>query len=164
MSSAEYSILVGLPPMTLFGNFFSSTELKLPSDIMIIRCVSMAEQNEININYLHRLALQESETDTIQKIDSNLYNSISDLIKNLKSEGYDGVKEKINQAMIKMISDTTSVLLKLRLEKATLENSNQSVLLDEEKYILDSKKEMLERKEVILSGILNGKPHCLDDQ
>ena len=124
----------------------------------------MAEQNKININYLHTLALQESETDTIQEIDSNLYNSISDLIKNLKSEDYDGVKEKINQAMIKMISDTTSVLLKLRLEKATLENSNQSVLLDEEKYILDSKKEMLERKEAILSGILNGKPHSLDDQ
>ena len=124
----------------------------------------MAEQNKININYLHTLALQESETDTIQKIDSNLYNSISDLIKNLKGEGYDGVKEKINQAMIKMISDTTSALLKLRLEKATLESSNQSVLLDEEKYILDSKKEMLERKEVTLSGILNGKPHNLDDQ
>lgn len=124
----------------------------------------MAEQNKININYLHTLALQESETDTIQEIDSNLYNSISDLIKNLKSEDYDGVKGKINQAMIKMISDTTSVLLKLRLEKATLENSNQSVLLDEEKYILDSKKEMLERKEVILSGILSGKPHNLDVQ
>ena len=124
----------------------------------------MAEQNKINLNYLHTLALQESETDTIQEIDLNLYNSISGLIKNLKSEDYDDVKEKINQAMIKMISDTTSVLLKLRLEKATLENSNQSVLLDEEKYILDSKKEMLERKEVILSGILNGKPHSLDDQ
>jgi len=150
--------------MTFYGNFFSSTEQKWPRDLRIIRCVSMAEQNKININYLHRLALQESETDTIQKIDSNLYNSISDLIKNLKSEEYDGVKEKINQAMIKMISDTTSALLKLRLEKATLENSNQSVLLDEEKYILDSKKEMLERKDVILSGILNGKPHSLDDQ
>jgi len=124
----------------------------------------MAEQNKININYLNSLALQESETDIIQEIDSNLYNSISDLIKNLKSESYDGVKEKINQAMIKMISDTTSMLLKLRLEKATLENSNQSVLLDEEKYILDSKKEMLERKDVILSGILNGKPHSLDDR
>ena len=124
----------------------------------------MAEQNKININYLYTLTLRESESDTIQEIDSNLYNSISDLIKNLKSEGYDGVEEKINQVMIKMISDTTSVLLKLRLEKATLESSNQSVLLDEEKYILDSKKEMLERKEAILSGILNGKPHSLDDQ
>jgi len=108
--------------------------------------------------------LQESESDTIQEIDSNLYNSISELIKILKSKEYDGIKAKINQAMISMITDTTSALLKLRLEKAILENSNQSVLLNEEKYILDSKKEMLERRETILSGILNGKPHSLDDQ
>ena len=108
--------------------------------------------------------MQESESDTIQEIDSNLYNSISELIKNLKSEEYEGIKAKINQAMISMITDTTSALLKLRLEKAILENSNQSVLLNEEKYILDSKKEMLERRETILSGILNGKPHSLDDQ
>ena len=122
----------------------------------------MSEQSKININYLHTLVLQESESDTMQEIDSNLYNSISELIKNLKSEEYDGVEAKINQAMISMITDTTSALLKLRLEKANLENSNQSVLLNEEKYILDSKKEMLERRETILSGILNGKPHSLD--
>ena len=124
----------------------------------------MSKQNEINIKYLHTLVLLESETDTVQEINSNLYNSISELIKNLKSEEYDGVGAKINQAMLNMITDTTSLLLKLRLEKAILENSNQSVLLDEEKYILDSKKEMLERREAILSGILNGKPHSLDDQ
>jgi DNA replication factor GINS len=122
----------------------------------------MSEQNKININYLHILVLQESESDTIQEIDSNLYNSVSKFIKNLKSEEYDGVEAKINQAMINMITDTTSILLKLRLEKAILENSNQSILLNEEKYILDSKKEMLERKETILSGILDGKPHSLD--
>ena len=122
----------------------------------------MSEQNKINVNYLHSLVLLESETDTVQEIDSNLYNSISELIKSLKSGGYDGVEAKINQAMVNMITDITSALLKLRLEKAILENSNQSGLLGEEKYILDSKKEMLERKEVILSGILNGKPHNLD--
>jgi len=124
----------------------------------------MSEQNKTNINSLNALILQEAETDSIQEIDSDLYNSISKLIKNLKSEEYDGVKAKINQAMIKMVTDTTSALLKLRLEKAVLEKSNQSVLLDEEKYILDSRKEMAERKETILSGILNGKPHSLDNQ
>jgi len=124
----------------------------------------MSEQNKININSLNALILQEAETDSIQEIDSDLYNSISELIKNLKSEEYDGIKTKINQAMIKMVTDTTSALLKLRLEKAVLEKSNQSVLLDEEKYILDSRKEMAERKETILSGILNGKPHSLDNQ
>jgi len=122
----------------------------------------MSEQNKINVNYLHSLVLLESETDTIQEIDSNLYNSISELIKSLKSVGYDGVEAKINQAMVNMITDITSALLKLRLEKAILENSNQTGLLDEEKYILDSKKEMSERRQTILSGILNGKPHNLD--
>ena len=124
----------------------------------------MSEQNKININSLNALILQEAETDSIQEIDSDLYNSISELIKNLKSEEYDGIKAKINQAMIKMVADTASALLKLRLEKAVLEKTNQSVLLDEEKYILDSRKEMAERKETILSGILNGKPHSLDNQ
>ena len=124
----------------------------------------MSDQSKININRLHAIALQEYETDTIQEIDSNIYNSISELIKNLKDEKSDGIKAKINQAMLNMITDTTSALLKLRLEKAILKNSNQSVLLSEEKYILDSKKEMLERRETILSGILNGKPHNLDPQ
>ena len=124
----------------------------------------MSEQNKININSLNAFILQEAETDSIQEIDSDLYNSISELIKSLKSEEYDGIKAKINQVMIKMVTDTTSALLKLRLEKAVLEKSNQSILLDEEKYILDSRKEMAERKETILSGILNGKPHSLDNQ
>ena len=124
----------------------------------------MSEQNEISIKHLHILVLRESETDVIQEINSNLYNAISELIKNLKSEEYDGIKAKINQVMINMVTDTTSALLKLRLEKAIFYNSKQSVLLDEEKYILDSRKEMAERKETILSGILNGKPYSLDNQ
>ncbi len=124
----------------------------------------MSQQNEININYLHRLALQELESDTIQENNSDLYNSISKLLKNLKNEKLDGIEEKLNQVMIDMITETTSTLLKLRLEKATLGNSNTSVLLDEEKYILDSKAEMAERMETILSGILKGEPHNLDTQ
>ena len=124
----------------------------------------MSQQNEININYLHRLALQELENDAIQETNSDLYNSISKLFKNLKDEKLDGIEEKLNQVMIDMITETTSTLLKLRLEKATLGNSNTSVLLDEEKYILDSKAEMAERMETILSGILKGEPHNLDTQ
>ena len=124
----------------------------------------MSQQNEININYLHRLALQELESDAIQETNSDLYNSISKLLKNLKDEKQDGIEGKLNQAMIDMVTDVTSTLLKLRLEKATLGNSNKSVLLDEEKYILDSKAEMVERMETILSGILKGEPHNLDTQ
>ena len=124
----------------------------------------MSQQNEININYLHRLALQELESDAIQETNSDLYNSISKLLKNLKDMKHDGIEKKLNQVMIDMITEMTSALLKLRLEKATLGNSNTSVLLDEEKYILDSKAEMAERMETILSGILKGEPQNLDTQ
>ena len=124
----------------------------------------MSQQNEININHLHRLALQELENDAIQEINSDLYNSISKLLKNLKDEKHDGIEGKLNQAMIDMVTDITSTLLKLRLEKAAVENSNKSVLLDEEKYILDSRAEMVERMETILSGILKGEPHNLGVQ
>ena len=122
----------------------------------------MSQQNEINANYLYRLARQELENDTVQEINSDLYNSISKLLKNLKNDKHDGIEGKINQAMISMITDVTSTLFKLRLEKATSGNSTKSVLLDEEKYILDSRAEMEERRETILSGILKGEPHSLD--
>ena len=82
----------------------------------------------------------------------------------MKDEKNAGIEEKLNQVMIEMITETTSTLLKLRLEKATLGNSNTSVLLDEEKYILDSRAEMAERRETILSGILKGEPHNLHTQ
>ncbi len=155
-SSAEYSVKVGLPPMTLYGNLLSSKEQKYPSHLRIVRYISMSEQNEININYLHSVVLQESESDALQKINSDLYSSISQLIRSLKEKEHDGVEAKIKNALLDLLTGLTSFLLKLRLEKAVLDGSNKSVLLDEEKYILDSHKETTKRKETVLSGILNG--------
>ena len=79
----------------------------------------------------------------------------------MKAEERDGINAKLKNALLDMIIELTSFLLKLRLEKASLNNSNSSVLLDVEKYILDSQKEMEERKEMILSGIMNGKSELL---
>ena len=121
----------------------------------------MSEENKIDIKYLQLLVLHESENDTIQKLDSNLYNSISKYIGILKSEERDGIDAKIKNALLDMITELASFLLKLRLEKASLNNLGSSVLLDVEKYILDSQKEMQERKDMILSGISNGKSELL---
>ena len=122
----------------------------------------MSEQNQINVNSLHSIVLQEYENTSIQKIDSTLYSSVSRLIGNLKSQEYDGHEAKIKTALVDMLTELTSSLLKTRLEKAILNNTDHSALLDEEKYILNSQEEMIERKEVILSGILNGKAKLLE--
>ena len=121
----------------------------------------MSEENKIDIKHLQLLVLQESENDAMQKLDSNLYNSISKYIGILKSEECDGIDAKIKNSLLDMIIELSSFLLKLRLEKASLKDSNSFMLLNVEKYILDSQKEMEERKEAILSGISNGKSELL---
>ncbi len=122
----------------------------------------MSQPNPINIAFLHTFILQESENESIQELDPNFYESLSKYIGDLKNEEYEGVEDKIKNSLLGMVTNIASLLLKLRLEKAISTNSNQSMLLDEEKYILDSQKEMEERKGIILSGILSGKTKLLE--
>ena len=122
----------------------------------------MSQPNPINISFLQTFILRESENEAIQELKPNFYESLSKFIGDLKKEEYDGVEEKIKNTLLNMVTDIASLLLKLRLEKAILVNSNQSMLLDEEKYILDSRNEMEERKSIILSGILSGKTKLLE--
>jgi len=122
----------------------------------------MSQPNPINISFLHTFILQESENEAIQKLDPNFYESLSKYIGDLKNEEYEGVEDKIKNSLLSMVTNIASLLLKLRLEKAISTGSDQSTLLDEEKYILDSQKEMEERKNIILSGILSGKTKLLE--
>jgi len=122
----------------------------------------MSQPSPINITFLQTSILQESENEAIQKLDPNFYESLSKFIGNLKNEEYDGVEDKIKNSLLSMVTNIASLLLKLRLEKAISTGSDQSTLLDEEKYILNSQKEMEERKDIILSGILSGKTKLLE--
>jgi len=122
----------------------------------------MSQPNPINISFLHTFILQESENEAIQKLDPNFYESLSKYIGDLKNEEREGAEDKIKNSLLSMVTNIASLLLKLRLEKAISTGSDQSTLLDEEKYILDSQKEMEERKDIILSGILSGKTNLLE--
>jgi len=122
----------------------------------------MSQPSPINITFLHAFILRESENEAIQDLDPNFYESLSKFIGNLKNEEYDGIEDKIKNSLLSTVTNIASLLLKLRLEKAILTGSDQSMLLDEEKYILDSQKEIEERKGIILSGILNGKTKLLE--
>ncbi len=123
----------------------------------------MSDSKKINANSLYIILLRETENDTVQEISSDLYTSISDVVGQLKSEGYDGVEAKVKAALVNMITDMTSLLLKFRLAKVIESNrADYTNLLDEEKFILDANVEMDERREMILSSILNGKSKLLE--
>ena len=122
----------------------------------------MSSLTKIDTNLLYTILKNEFEDNSIQKIDSNFYQKTAEFIGNLKNQEYDGVEAKIKNALVEMITEMTSLFLKIRLEKAVLDDSNKSSLLAEEKYILDSQKEMEERRETILSKILSGKSKFLE--
>ena len=122
----------------------------------------MSSLTKIDTNFLYTVLKNEFEDNTIQKVDSNFYQKTAEFIGNLKNQEYDGVEAKIKNAMVEMATEMASLFLKIRLEKAILDGSNKPHLLAEEKYILDSQKEMEERKETILSRILNGKSKLLE--
>ena len=122
----------------------------------------MSSLTKIDANLLYTVLKNEFEDNSIQKIDSNFYQKTAEFIGNLKNQEYDGVEAKIKNAMVEMATERASLFLKIRLEKAILDGSNKPHLLAEEKYILDSQKEMEERKETILSRILNGKSKLLE--
>lgn len=122
----------------------------------------MSESKEIELSYLYSLVLRESESDSLQDLDVSTYESISKFISKLKNSEYDGIEAKTKNSLTKMISEMTSILLNLRLDKAQLMNPGNTTLLDEEKFIMDSREELLERKDIILSGILHGKSKLLE--
>ena len=122
----------------------------------------MSSLTKIDANLLYTVLKNEFEDNSIQKIDSNFYQKTAEFIGNLKNQEYDGIEAKIKNAMVEMATEMVSLFLKIRLEKAVLDDSDKSSLLAEEKYILDSQKEMEERKETILSRILNGKSKLLE--
>src|SRR5579863_6294271 len=97
---------------------------------------------KIDVNSLYAILLREVENDSVQEVDPNLYHNIAEFLGNLKNHDYDGIESKITQSLVKMITEMTSILLKIRIEKATsLDEIDYSNLLDEERFILDRSEE-----------------------
>ena len=62
----------------------------------------MSETKKIDVNLLYAVLVREIENDQVQEIDSGFYTSLSEYLGKLKSEGYDGIENKIKK--IKTIS------------------------------------------------------------
>ena len=123
----------------------------------------MSESNQININSLHHTVLRETENDSILEIDPNFYRNLADFIGNLRKQEFDGVENKIKDTMIEMVTELTSLLIEIRLDKISKSDDFElGYLLDEEKFILDSQEDQKERIEMILSAMINGKSKFLE--
>ena len=67
----------------------------------------MSEAKKIDVNSLYSVLLREVENDSVQELDPELYASISEYVGKLKSEGYDGIENKIKNKIVEMATQVT---------------------------------------------------------
>jgi DNA replication factor GINS len=107
--------------------------------------------------------MQEFQTDSPQELSTDFFRNLSNFIGKLKNEEYDGIEKKTKNQIISTATNLTELLINRRLEKIfTSSKTSYRILTDEEKFIVDSNDEMNERKNMILSGIINGKSKFLE--
>jgi len=121
----------------------------------------LSELESFDLKNLHVIVLQEFHTEEIQELNPDFFRNLSNFIGTLKNEEYDGIENKTKNNMITIATSLTELLINKRLEKMSSESS-YSILTDEEKFVFDSNDEMNERKDMIISGIINGKSKFLE--
>ncbi len=121
----------------------------------------MSTIESLDLKNLHLTTMQEFQTEEIQELNTDFFRNLSNFIGNLKNEEYDGIEKATKNQIIKMATSLTVLLINRRLEKIS-PTSSYSILTDEEKFVIDSNNEMNERKDMIISGIINGKSKFLE--
>ena len=123
----------------------------------------MSTLESLDLKNLHLIVMQEFETDDIQELSTDFFRNLSNFIGKLKNEEYDGIEKQTKNEIISTATSLTELLINKRLEKISkLPTTSYSILSDEEKFVIDSNDEMNERKDMIISGIINGKSKFLE--
>ena len=123
----------------------------------------MSSIQSLDLKNLHVIVMKEFQTDDIQELSTDFFRNLSNFIGKLKNEEYDGIEKKTKNEIISTATKLTELLINKRLEKISmLSKISYSILTDEEKFVIDSNDEMNERKNMIISGIINGKSKFLE--
>ena len=121
----------------------------------------MSTDVSLDLKNLHVTVLREFQTEDVQELNTDFFRNLSRYIGNLKNEEYDGIEKITKNQIISMVTNLTELLINRRLKKIS-PKLTYTALTDEEKFIVDSNNEMNERKDLIISGIINGKTKFLE--
>jgi DNA replication factor GINS len=86
------------------------------------------------------------------------------VLSNLKGQAYEGIEAKIRDNMVEMLSTLSSLMIETRQAKISSgeEPLDYSKLTDEEKYILDGKRELNKRMNEVMAALVKGRPKVLE--
>lgn len=118
---------------------------------------------DLALKDVSRLLKKEIEAPTLQAIERDTFKRIAASLGNLKGQGYEGIEAKVRDRMSELLASSAKLLIEARQAKIRLgEQLDYSKLTDEEKYMLDGKRESESRMDEVMTATVKGRPKVLE--
>jgi DNA replication factor GINS len=122
------------------------------------------DSGSLALKDVYKMLRKEIETPTLQAIELDTFQKIAEALGSLKGQGYEGMEAKVRDKIIEMLATSSRLLIEARQAKLCSgeEPLDYSKLTDEEKYILDGKRESNGRVDKVISATVKGRPKVLE--
>jgi DNA replication factor GINS len=113
---------------------------------------------------VYKMLEKEIETPTLQSIEPDTFQKIAEALGSLKDQPYEGVEAKVRDRMVEMLEISSILMIETRQVKisSSEEILDYSKLTEEEKYILDGKRESNKRVDEVVAALVKGRPKVLE--
>ncbi|HET6779527.1 MAG TPA: hypothetical protein VFH09_00030 [Nitrososphaera sp.] len=122
------------------------------------------DSGSLALKDVYKILIKEIETPTLQAIELDTFQKIAEVLGSLKGQGYEGVEAKIRDKVVEILATSSRLLIETRQAKIYSSNEplDYSKLTDEEKFILDGKRESDGRVDEVISAVAKGRPKVLE--
>ena len=118
----------------------------------------------LTLKDVYKMLEKEIETPTLQSLEPDTFQKIAEALGGLKGQAYEGIEAKVRDEMVEMLATSSCLMIETRQSKMSSgdEPFDYSKLTDEEKYILDSKRESNKRIDEVIAALVKGRPKVLE--
>lgn len=121
------------------------------------------ESDHLALKDVFKLLKKEIESPSLQAIEPDTFQKIAASLGTLKGQGYEGVEAKLRDRMAELLASSARLLIEARQAKIRPgEPLDYSKLTDEEKYVLDGKRESEGRMSEVVAATVKGRPKVLE--
>ncbi|HEY8139540.1 MAG TPA: hypothetical protein VIE86_00490 [Nitrososphaera sp.] len=113
---------------------------------------------------VYGLLRKEIESHSLQAIKPDTFQKIAMTLGSLKGQGYEGIEAQVRDRMVDLLATSARLLMESRLHKmhSTGERLDYSKLTDEEKYVLDGRRESESRAAEVIAATVKGRVKVLE--
>jgi DNA replication factor GINS len=121
------------------------------------------DSGHLALKDVFKMLKKEIEAPSLQAIEHDTFQKMASSLGNLKGQGYEGVEAKIRDRMAELLASCAKLLIEARQAKIRSgEPLDYSKLTDEEKYMLDGKRESERRMSEVVAATVKGRPKVLE--